>query len=511
MASGNELSTAAVGKIETLFSQTSMLQTNQFFFRKFAPLALVLAASMPLSACSRTQPQPSQGSAPAGQSAPTATPALTALGISDDGKNADSIADMVETVLPSVVSVASTRTRQRRPTPFHHFFGQPPGKQKQEGLGSGVILSSDGLVVTNNHVVEDADSVRVRTYDDREYKAEVVGTDPKSDLAVLQLEGDFSELRPIKVGDSSQLRLGEVVLAIGNPFGVGQTVTMGIVSAKGRADMGIVDYEDFIQTDAAINPGNSGGALVNTRGELVGINTAILSRSGGYMGIGFAIPTNMAGPIIEALQTDGHVERGWLGVAIQDLSPDLSAALSLGDQDGVLIAAVQPDSPAARAGLKDGDVVTAVNGKAIDSLGKFRNIIAAKGKGKKVALSVIRDGKTLTIDVTLGARPGDAEEGPISSDDDPGSAIDGLALGDLDSRLRQRLGVPKELDGAVILRVEPGSKAAQAKLRPGDVILSVNRKPVDSARAAKKLYAQAKGPKLLQIYRKGARIFVAIR
>jgi serine protease Do len=289
-------------------------------------------------------------------------------------------------------------------------------------------------------------------------------------------------------------------------------VTMGIVSAKGRADMGIVDYEDFIQTDAAINPGNSGGALINVRGEVVGINTAILSRSGGNMGIGFAIPTNMAVPIIDALRTEGHVTRGWLGVTIQELTADLRVAMKVGDSDGVLISETQADGPGGKAGLKGGDVVTAVDGKAVDSAGRFRNLIAASGAERTVKLTVLRAGKQLSIPVKLGKLPETADAPKVSGADHSNlPEVDGLSLKDLDPELRRRLSVADDVQGAVIVQVTPGSRAAQAQLRPGDVLLSINQQPVSSAVLAKKLYGSAKGPKVLLILRQGARLYVGIK
>jgi len=470
---------------------------------------LVLAVALAQSGCNSASAKPPEGTTNSSResAAVGATPALAALGL----ESGASLADVVDKVLPSVVSVASSRTT-RVSSPFNYFFGQPPAEQKQEGLGSGVILSKDGIIVTNNHVVEGADTLKVRTYDDREFEAKVVGTDPKSDLAVLRLQGDVSDLRPALIGDSSALRLGEVVLAIGNPFGVGQTVTMGIVSAKGRADMGIVDYEDFIQTDAAINPGNSGGALINVRGEVVGINTAILSRSGGNMGIGFAIPTNMAVPIIDALRTDGRVTRGWLGVTIQELTADLRVAMKLGDADGVVVSEADPSGPGGKAGLKGGDVVTAVDGKAVDSTGRFRNLIAASGANRAVRLTVLRGGKQLTVPVTLGKMP-DADDAPKVAGASQGNLpeVDGLQLKDLDPELRRRLSVGDDLQGAVIVQVAPGSRAAQAQLKPGDIVLSINQQPVTSAVSAKKLYGAAKGSKLLLILRQGAKVYVGIK
>lgn len=423
------------------------------------------------------------------------------------------IADVVEGVLPSVVSVTSTKkARSRARSPMDLFFGAPQRGQPQQGLGSGVILTADGIVITNNHVIDGADVVQVQIHDGREFEAKVVGADPKSDVAVLQLEGELGPLTPARVGDSASLRLGDVVLAVGNPFGVGQTVTMGIVSATGRSDMGIVDYENFIQTDAAINPGNSGGALVNMRGELVGINTAILSRSGGSMGIGFAIPTNMAAPIVEALRADGMVSRGFLGVRIQDLDSDLRAALSLKNTEGVLIADVEPNGAADRSGVKSGDVVTQVGKDKVSTTGQFRNLIAAAGADAKVKLKLIRNGKPLTVDVELDALPNEGEEavrGPTEGEES--SEIDGVTLTDLDDNLRKRLSVPPDLDGAVITRVAPGSKAAEAKLMPGDVVLQVDKKAVDSAAEAHKRFSTSKGPTLVQIFRRGARHFVVIK
>jgi serine protease Do len=287
---------------------------------------------------------------------------------------------------------------------------------------------------------------------------------------------------------------------------------MGIVSATGRSDMGIVDYENFIQTDAAINPGNSGGALINMRGELVGINTAILSRSGGSVGIGFAIPTSMAEPIVQALRAHGKVTRGWLGVSIQDLDRDLKKALSLKGSEGVLIADVQEKSPAEQAGLKSGDVVTAVEKKSVASAGQFRNLIASSGADSEVHLSVVREGKPLSVTVHLGTL--DKEEAATALPEETresAAEVEGLALKSLDDELRRRLQVPAGVKGAVIVRVTPGSKAERAKLQPGDVVLQINHEGVDSAPEALALYGKNKGPKLLQILRKGRRSFVVVK
>lgn len=426
------------------------------------------------------------------------------------GPESGSIADIVEGVLPSVVSVTTTR-KARPQSPMELFFGGPGAGRPQQGLGSGVVLSEDGLVITNNHVIDGADEVRVQTHDEREFTAKVVGADKKSDVAVLQLQ-DATGLVPIRIGDSGGLRLGDVVLAVGYPFGVGQTVTMGIVSATGRSDMGIVDYENFIQTDAAINPGNSGGALVNMAGELVGINTAILSRTGGSMGIGFAIPTSMAGPIVDQLKKTGKVSRGWLGVQIQDLDGDLKAALEMGTTDGVLIADVEENSPAEKGGVRSGDVITHINDERVGSTGQLRNLIAAAGAEAKVVLTVRREKKTLKLKVDLGALSDDSDELSAGTENtQKGSDVEGLTLKTLDDDLRGQLKVPSSVEGVVITRVAPNSKAARAKLRPGDIILQINRQPVADTQTAKKLYAAGKSPQLLQILRQGSRLWVVVK
>jgi serine protease Do len=436
-------------------------------------------------------------------------PAFAQLGTA----GAASIADVTEKVVPAVVSISLTKlSRVQGPQMFPFFFGpQEPGERREQGMGSGVIVSSDGYVLTNNHVVSDAQTIKVVLHDRREFDAEVVGTDPKSDVAVIRLKNPPTDLKPITVGDSSQLRLGDVVLAIGNPFGVGQTVTMGIVSAKGRADVGITDYEDFIQTDAAINPGNSGGALVNMEGKLVGINTAILSRSGGYQGIGFAIPTNMATPIMESLKRYGKVTRGWLGVSIQDIDQDLSQTMKLPVQRGILLADVQPGSPAAKSGLRRGDAIVKVDGNSVESSGQFRNAIAAAGANRSVTLEVYRDGKLISVPAALGEMPQDAARAMPGSKATPRDS-DGLALGELTPEARRSFGIGDDAPkGVVVTGVASGSVAARAGLRPGDVLLEVNRKAVTSVREFQEAYEKARGNVLLLLHRRGATVFVVVR
>jgi Do/DeqQ family serine protease len=330
------------------------------------------------------------------------------------------IADVSERAVDSVVSISTTSRRASAPvwSPFDGFgWGggdlddEPLQRRGGRGapvasLGSGVIVSGDGRVLTNAHVVASATDILVGLPDGDEVPAKVVGLDEQSDLAVLQLEGDLPTLRPMPIADSDALRLGEVVLAIGNPFGVGKTVTMGIVSAQGRSSVGIEDYEDFIQTDAAINPGNSGGALVNMKGELVGINTAILSRSGGSQGIGFAIPTDMAVPIMEALVKDGRVARGYLGIGVATVTKRMAAADKLPVDRGVLVDGdIAADSPAGKAGLRAGDVITAIDGEPATDAGKLRNTIAMRGQGAKVELEIVRGKTTKTVTATLGELP----------------------------------------------------------------------------------------------------------
>lgn len=438
-----------------------------------------------------------------------AHPALTQVG------GSVSIADVAERVLPSVVTV-STTVVHREPAMMFPFFGGPSERQAQ-GIGSGVIVSIDGYILTNNHVVSEAREIKVTLADKREFDATVVGTDPKSDLAVIKIKGSPTGLVPAEWGDSSKLRLGDVVLAVGNPLGVGETVTMGIVSAKGRADLGITAYEDFIQTDAAINPGNSGGALINTEGKLVGINTAILSRTGGYQGIGLAIPSSMAQPIMETLKKNGKVSRGFLGVGIQDVDHDLATALKLPTPNGVLLTDVRSAGPGGKAGLVRGDVVTKVDGRAVTSTGQFRNMIASSGAKKRVSLEVIRDGKPVSLNVELGEVPDDVNGsgsgalggGPQATS---GGALDGVTFEELTPEMRRTLGLGAEVQrGVVITELEPNSAAAKAGLRPGDVVLELNRAPVESLAKFKEMYGKASGDVLLLVQRRGTTVFLVVR
>ena len=365
---------------------------------------------------------------------------------------------------------------------FRRFFGQPgpnmPNPPGAVGQGSGFIVSKDGYIITNNHVVENADTITVSLQDRRELTATVVGTDPRSDVAVIKV--DASDLPTVAVGDSDALEVGEWVVAVGNPFGLTHTVTAGIVSARGRSAVGIADYEDFIQTDAAINPGNSGGPLLNLKGEVVGVNTAIFSRSGGYMGIGFAIPINMVKGIKDQLVSTGTVTRGYLGVIIQNVTPDLAEGFGLKDAAGALVAQVADDSPAAKAGFKRGDVVVELNGKPVEEIGRFRNRVASLAPGATAEVTVLRDGKKVPLTVTIGTLPESAGSLASARTDSVGDL--GVTVKNLTPDMADQLGM-KDEEGVVVTAVAAGSPAEQAGLRPGMLIQEVNRTPVSDVAA----------------------------
>jgi serine protease Do len=371
-----------------------------------------------------------------------------------------------------------------------------------------VVITADGFIVTNSHVVYDTDTVRVTFADGRSFKAKVIGSDRPADIALIKIDGaSFSHL---ELGDSQKLRLGETVIAIGNPFGLGQTVTRGIVSAKGRAGMNIVDYEDFIQTDAAINPGNSGGALVNLKGELVGINSAILSRNGGSNGIGFAVPTNMVRPIIDQLKNSGRVRRGFMGIGIQDLTPDLAESLNLGNElVGVLVNEVRDDGPAAKADLKTGDVIVAVNGKNTRTASELRNTIAILGPGGKAKIDLVRDNKKRSVTIALVEKKDDEAGVEKAAPED--SLLSGLNVRDMSDDLRRRVNAPAGVDGVVVVGVQPGSPAQEAGLSEGDVITHVDRKKVTSIAELKNLGLDNKDKVLLRVWSSGASKFVVLR
>jgi serine protease Do len=380
--------------------------------------------------------------------------------------------------------------------------------QTQQGLGSGVVITADGYVLTNNHVVEDADDVRVSIGEsNKRYVAKVIGRDALTDIAVLKIEA--TNLSPATFGDSDQLQVGDVVLAIGNPFGVGQSVSRGIVSALSRG-VGIGPFEDFIQTDAAINPGNSGGALLDTEGRVIGINSAILSRTGGFAGVGFAIPINLVRSVAEQIVNTGRVDRGFLGVAPQDLTEDLTA--QFGADKGALISQVTEESPAARAGLKAGDVITKVNAVEIRDARHLLMTISQIAPGTEVSLDYLRDGKTQHTKAKLSRR----EDDTVARDQRDGGGKDigvlnGVGVGDITPQLRDQLQLPARVKGAIITSVEPDSPSAKQGLREGDIILELDRKPVTNAEEAVKLSEEIKGPRVLVlIWRNGRTRYVAV-
>jgi len=405
--------------------------------------------------------------------------------------------DISETITPSVVNIRSTMKRsstppglENLPEPFREFFeryGAQPQLPQQPpqagGLGSGVIIDREGHILTNNHVVANSEEVTVRLSDKRSFKADVVGTDPRTDLAVIKIEAD--NLVPARLGDSDLLSIGEWVVAVGAPFGLENTITAGIVSAKGRSIMGGNAYEDFIQTDAAINPGNSGGPLVNLKGEVVGINTAIVSRTGGYMGIGFAIPVSMAANVFESLIETGRVVRGWLGVGIQNLNQELASSFGYENTTGALIGHIDPNGPAAKSKLSQGDIVISVNGVEIEDVSQLRNMIAAMRPDAEVTLRVIREGKARDVTVRLGELPSDEVVAP--SPEKEAEEIElGLQLESLTEQMASQLGT-KTSAGILVKNVLPGSPAAAAGFQPNDIIKRINNTDVSSVEDFRKL------------------------
>lgn len=428
-------------------------------------------------------------------------------------------------VKPTVVNIRSIqRSRMGRGGPeggpesledlfgeefFRRFFGEmlPQQPFEREGMGSGVIVSEDGYLLTNYHVVRGADEIEVRLADARTFLAEVVGTDDKTDLAVLKI--DAEELPVANFGDSDELEVGDWVMAVGNPFGFDHTVTAGIVSAKGRSAVGIVDYEDFIQTDAAINPGNSGGPLLNLEGEIVGINTAIVSRAGAFNGIGLAIPINMARQIMDSILTQGRVIRGWMGVGIQDLNEDLAQSFGYDSSEGVLISQVSPDSPADDAGFREGDIVIAFGGEKMENAAELRNTVAATVPGTETDVRVFREGKEETLTMTIGERESDAVAAA------PGVGADGIGLRvqNLTPAQARQLGY-EEARGVLIRQVEPGSLAARSGLRPSEVIVAVGDTDVENVGEFNAAMRQAdleEGVRLKVLSPQGLQRFVLIK
>jgi Do/DeqQ family serine protease len=459
--------------------------------------------------------EPAGAAASAAARAAAGLPPGSAARIIGDGR--DSYAEIVDAVTPAVVTIRSERrTRAPQQFPFmqdpffRDFFGDrmaPPAmpeERREGGLGSGVIVSADGSILTNHHVVDGAEEITVELQDRRSFKATVVGSDAASDLAVLKIDG--RNLPALTLGDSDRVRVGDVVLAVGNPMGVGQTVTMGIVSAKGRATgLGDGSFEDFLQTDAPINRGNSGGALVNTRGELIGINAQILSPSGGNIGIGFAIPANMARQVMHALMTDGRVHRGMLGVTVQPVTPEIANSLRMDAIRGALVNGVQEDGPADAAGVKRGDVIVALNGAEVESSNDLRNEVAALKPGTKAELTVVRGGREHTITATLGELPTRSEETTTAQGETTGSV--GLAVEPLPAERARQLDIE---GGLLVTAVNGGSDAADAGFRRGDVIEQVDGRRVARAADLREALARGERPALVLVRRGDASLFLTL-
>ena len=466
----------------------------RLFFLSVAALAMVVAVSMPATA---------------------------ALGKSV-AMVPESFSELARHAKPAVVNIRTVKVTKGGGRVFRHFYGQPFGDNdpfreffepflrqqpqkdyRQQSLGSGFIISSDGYIVTNNHVVAEADEIKVKLYDDKEYDAKVVGTDSKTDLALIKI--DVKGLDFLELGDSDALEVGTWVVAIGSPFGLEQTVTAGIVSAKGRI-IGSGPYDDFIQTDASINPGNSGGPLLNLEGEVVGINTAIVASG---QGIGFAIPSKLASGIVDQLRNSGEVTRGWMGVAIQDVTPELAEYYNLKEKSGVLVAKVYKGDPADRAGIVPGDVITHVKGDAVKSSRDLSTAIAGLGVGARVPVTLVRDGKAKTVFVVLVKR----------SDSEPGEALAqsgvdefGLGFQALDSSNAEQLGYAKDVRGLVVTEIKPDGKAAASGIRQGDLLTEVNHVQVTTLDDyAATLAKVKKGATVQLLFRRGNTSFIAVR
>jgi serine protease Do len=442
-----------------------------------------------------------------------------------------SFAALAQEVMPAVVNINTTknipaRTPRRQfprgQDPFEQFFGEDfwerfgggRGPSRQRSLGSGFVIDADGYIVTNRHVVEGADDIDVQFSTGKSFKAKLVGEDAKTDVALLKITPQ-GRIPTVALGDSDRLQVGDWVLAAGNPFGLSHTLTAGIVSARDRV-IGAGPYDDFIQTDASINPGNSGGPLFDQYGRVIGINTAIFSQSGGNIGIGFATPINLARAVVDQLRATGRVTRGWLGVSIQPLGPDLRQALGLGDTEGALIADVVPDSPAERSGLRRGDVVIGMDGKPVTEPGQLSRTIAMMKPNSTTRLQIVRDGKERAIDVKIGRQP-DEPGARLGARDDDGGEGGGLTAGSLGLQLdeltdaaRRQLGYDRSVAGALVTGVANGSPAEEAGMRPGDVILQVDRRDVSSARSAAAALAKASPPILLLVRRGESAVFLTL-
>ncbi len=430
------------------------------------------------------------------------------------GQLGEAMAKVAEQAKPAVVNISTSRMVKAQRHPFfddpffRRFFGEEPQreqKRKITNLGSGVIVTSDGYILTNNHVIEGAEDILVKLSTNKEYKGKVIGTDKRSDLAVIKIEE--KNLPTIKWGDSDKLRVGEIVLAVGNPYGLNQTITMGIISALGRSGIGITDYEDFIQTDAAINPGNSGGALINIKGELVGINTAIFSTTGGYQGIGFAIPVNMAKSIMNSIINQGKVVRGWLGVHIQALTPELVKQFNLQDDKGVLLSEIVEGGPAEKGGLKKGDVIVEFDNKKVESPIALRNMVAATVPNQSVTVRVIRDGKLLNLKVIIAELPTD----PQTSTSSLVNTFRGISVQDISDEILKKFGITRKVKGVIVSGIDENSPAF-GRLSAGDIITSIDRQTVMNVAEFNNITSKIKPERdvLVSIIRDNSSLFVVI-
>ncbi len=458
---------------------------------------------------------------PVGASHEVSVP-ITQGGTAESGASANPMgfSSILKPALPAVVSITSSRMVKVPQSPFFNdpffqqFFGgqfpRGPQQQREMGLGSGVIVSPDGYILTNNHVVEKGTDIKVILQDKRQFPGKVVGTDPKTDIAVVKIAA--TGLPTVKLGDSSKLQVGDYAFAIGNPFGVGETATMGIISATGRNGLDIEDYEDFIQTDAAINPGNSGGALLDARGELIGINTAILTGgSGGNQGIGFAIPINMAKYVMQEILKHGKVVRGYIGIGIQELTPALAKSFNAPAEKGALIGNVDPNSPGAKAGLQRGDVIEDLNGEPVTGPNDLRLKVATLAPGTVVHFKVNRNGQPRDVSVTLGQAPGQSAGNAVGNSAES-SPMRGVQVDELTADDRQQLGLNPDVKGVVVTEVAGDSPAADAGLQRGDVIEQINRQPVDSVSDYQRLIGQAgKQAMVLLVNRRGNTTFLVVQ
>ncbi len=431
-----------------------------------------------------------------------------------------SFADVATKVAPAVVNVSSERTVVTRERvlspfgsdPFFDFFGPRyfsiPRQRRESSLGSGVIVAEDGIVLTNNHVIEGADDIQVILAGGRGFHAHLLGTDPATDVAVLKV--DTTGLPTVPLGNSDRARIGDLVLAFGNPFGLGQTVTMGIISATGRSELGLVDYENFIQTDAAINPGNSGGALVDTRGRLIGINTAIFSRSGGYQGIGFAVPIDIASHVMQSILATGKIVRGWIGASFQDIDQGMTQTFGLTDQRGALINEITANGPADMAGLKRGDVIVEFEGRPINDYADLKRSIALASVGSEVTLAYLRGGQRHEAKVEV------AEEETeytyhSSNGQSQDNSLEGIVVEELDRRTVERLGLRSGSAGVIVKEILPDSPAERSGLRAGDVILEVNQEAVAGVEEFKRILAKNEGNTVvLLLSRDGALYYLSL-